>query len=94
MSVSIFSLVRPPYEQYLYLSYGFDRHGAVDVYVWPDQEEEEMKPQNGFAGLLILHYPATDHDRAVKEIEELSGLIISTRRLLGLETPVKEAQKL
>lgn len=85
MSVSIFSLVRPPYEQYLYLSYGFDRHGAVDMYVWPE---------NGFAGLLILHYPATDHDRAVKEIEELSGLIISTRRLLGLETPVKEAQKL
>lgn len=85
MIVSIFSLVKPPYEQYLYLSYGFDRHGTVAVYVWP---------ASGYSGPLILHYPAAYHDRAIKEIKELSDLIISTRRLLGLETPVKEAQKL
>lgn len=87
MTVSIFRLVEPPYEGFLYVSYGVTLGGEVMAYVWPAE---------GAYGKTIkaCTYPPGDHDRALKEIKELSDLIVSTRTLLGLHTPVREAQLL
>lgn len=84
MTVSIWAVAPPPYEQYLYVSYGTFK-GNVGVYVWP---------ATSGTGPIILHYPAADRSRALKEIDEFSALVISTRRLLGLETPTLTAQAL
>lgn len=87
MTVSIFSLAKPPYEQYLYVSYGVSPTGEVQMYVWPGEKRF-------VGGPTILTYPAKDRDRALKEIKELATLIATTRRILSLAVPVTEPQKL
>lgn len=85
MSVSIFDVAKPPYEQFFYVSYGVAPGGEVQVYVWPFVSAR---------GPVIFTYPIKDQARALAEVNELATLIATTRRLLDLHVPVTKAQKL